>query len=272
MDVKIKIKKPLRFGTRSHFNLLTETDEPVILQTPLSILGSVWTASTPGCPGQSLIMEFVLDCEFAEELYALAHGVISRAKKSHPDLFDAKVFHENFTDSWVKLRGGPLTLSVFRQDGRTVNIESLTKGSKVICMFSMDSIWTAPNFYGIDLVAISIMDLSVTCMPDYVKLQQMMAMGAPFKLATTPSIFNPKPLPPLPPKPPPLPPPPPPPPPPPKPLHNHPQQAMVPTLADILGAKNKLKAVVVAKAPAPEGPRTVLDDIKQGAFVLRKCS
>jgi hypothetical protein len=47
--------------------------------------------------------------------------------------------------------------------------------------------------------------------------------------------------------------------------------SLVPSLADILGAKGRLKSPKICAKRAPaSGPRTFLDDIRTGSFKLRQ--
>jgi hypothetical protein len=322
--MQVKIKKPVNIGARTQFNLFDIYNKPIVIETH-GILGSLWTVQTPGCPGPSVIIEVGCPGSFCEDLQTQLHGIFKRVTLAYPEIFHEKLLHEDVTKTLLRLRANKTILKVFSRDSSSIPLEALSKGSRIACLLTLDCIWVTSNYYGIDVLCISLMDMT-SMIPDLDKYRRMLALGVPeegvrhkmafdqvpvalFDVLKTP---RPRPpprpppgLPPRPPRPPGLPgsngqpniPPPPGPPPPPPPMYNNNHanlmkdiatrscklkavnkgddapllKSLAPSLTDIIGAMKRLKAPGPdTRPPPPPPPRTLLDDIKLGAFSLKR--
>ena len=246
----IRIKTPVKIGTRAQFNLykqITTKQCAMMFQTPSSVLGSMWSARTPSCPGPSIILELGCGTGFCSTVSLTIDSVIERASRARPELFAERLRHATVGTDVIRLCASRAALTVVRPDGKNIPIEALSKGSKVSCLFTMDCIWTTSNLFGVDLIARSVMDLSVETTTT--KTPPPPPPRPPPPLMTSKQSFKLKP----------------------KTDKIASRAVVMPSLADIIGARGRLKSAIdVKQLEKPVAPRTVLDDIKSGSFSLKK--
>ena len=147
----IYIKKPIVWGMRSHFNVYYY-NRPLIIQTPIAILASLWRSDNDG---RQITCEIATSEMFVNQVETLINTMLQRAIKRKPHLFANRHLHSPILGlTSIRLRASTTNIQIQEK------IPTLHKGAKYGFMFRIDSIWAAEHYYGINLALIKITDVT----------------------------------------------------------------------------------------------------------------